>query len=406
MKNRKAILIIAGTCLSLALVLLSPACGNKGASSPTTMQAAKAAEYKMPDPIRINAGGTGGTSYFVGAGVAPAIERVFGVKVRVLPVESATERVAVTLSGGAEMISFETSNMALSMASQGSWNDQPPAQFRNIWFLGAQPVTVMVRGDSNIKSVYDIKGKRVAQGIHSAICMLYPSALAGFAGLSEKDITIVPISGFDAMHRSVTEGKADVSLGDPTAAVSQEIAASPQGIRWLPLPHNDAQAWARYWKVCPTYKQYVIKSGEKGAIGIEGSGDMKVMVCPAALPDDFAYRMAKCLDTEYNTYKAAHALLAEATRELQKGMMDSFPGPWHPGAIKYLKEIGVWTDKAEKRQKQWLETEAAYKAAYESAVKTAKEKGVPVDYKNADWKNIINSLTANIKVPYSAAPLN
>ena len=74
------------------------------------------------------------------------------------------------------------------------------------------------------------------------------------------------------------------------------------------------------------------------------------------MSDDIAYALTKALDESYPLYKDLHHFAADATLEntIQKDWSIS---PYHPGAIKYFKELGVWTSSHEQTQQKLLSNE-------------------------------------------------
>ncbi|MCL5960471.1 MAG: TAXI family TRAP transporter solute-binding subunit [Chloroflexi bacterium] len=69
------------------------------------------------------------------------------------------------------------------------------------------------------------------------------------------------------------------------------------------------------------------------------------------LPEDAAYQITKALLGSPEDMKLVHPTAKEWTVD---NTLRGFATPLHPGAIKYFKEIGKWTDAAEKRQQDLL----------------------------------------------------
>ena len=68
------------------------------------------------------------------------------------------------------------------------------------------------------------------------------------------------------------------------------------------------------------------------------------------MPDDFVYEVTKMIWTHFDVFKTYHA----AIKYLSPKSVDRNNFIYHPGAIKYYKEIGVWTSELDKRQADLL----------------------------------------------------
>ena len=73
--------------------------------------------------------------------------------------------------------------------------------------------------------------------------------------------------------------------------------------------------------------------------------------------DDLVYALTKALREAYPLYKDMHHLASQATLENTLGK-DWNLSPYHPGATRYFKELGAWTDHHEQRQQKLLADEA------------------------------------------------
>ena len=93
----------------------------------------------------------------------------------------------------------------------------------------------VTRADSGIKTVADIKGKRLPDTwkVYPGLQM-YMKWLLGFADLTEDDVEWVPESSYASCLAGVIEGRIDVACGAMGAAPLSELDASPHGIHYIP----------------------------------------------------------------------------------------------------------------------------------------------------------------------------
>jgi TRAP-type uncharacterized transport system substrate-binding protein len=123
-----------------------------------------------------------------------------------------------------------------------------------------------------------------------------------------------------------------------------EVNAKVGGIRFLQMP-NTAEATARVKSIMPTAYLSVLKPGPAFAGILEPTNlifEDYVIMAGEQMSDDAAYKVAKVL------YEAQDKLaaIAKTFDRYDKSKLASDRGvPYHPGAIKYYKEKGIWQGK-------------------------------------------------------------
>ena len=141
-----------------------------------------------------------------------------------------------------------------------------------------------------------------------------------------------------------------------------ELAASPSGIHWLPAPAENKEGWAKLNKYCPYLRPYKAISGAGASPEkpVEIASYYYGLICYPSLDEEVVYKITRGIWTSYDTYSQKHPTLKLWTGE---GALktDFFLSPYHPGAVKFFKEAGLWTAGHEKRQQQLLQEEAARK---------------------------------------------
>ncbi len=215
----------------------------------------------------------------------------------------------------------------------------------------------------------DLKGKRVAWVVGAPALNQNITALMGSAGLTWNDVKRVEFGGFGAAMDGIVANQVDAAFASTISGQAFKIAASPRGVQYPIVPHNDKEAWARINKVAPFYVR------QWGAEGADLSATNKVE--GATYPYPVLMSMVTA-DTEvvYNMTKAMVELLPDYKDGAPgnigwdiKRQIFTWAIPFHDGAIKYFKEIKVWTDEHQKhndalvaRQKIMIDAWNAYKA--------------------------------------------
>ena len=189
-------------------------------------------------------------------------------------------------------------------------------------------------------------------GAHHALTLGAKASLIGL-GLTEKDIVPIRTTAAPAAMRLVLEGKADACFGAIGVPVFRELNAA-RGARYLGFD-TDSQTWKEIKKIFPGYYPAKVKPS-KVAIGVDKPmtllGKNFSLISRPNLPDKDAYLLTKTLwehDKELGKY---HPRLRGWKKEFFAST--NSPMPYHPGAIKFYKEAGVWSAELQAHQEKLL----------------------------------------------------
>ena len=348
MNKRAAISILA--TLFLLGVIIQPVMGQE--------------KPKLPKVISITALGVGGFSHMMASGIAEGILAGTGMQCRVEGQPTSVARLLPLRSGEAELTFvplFVSSEAALGWGNFGrkEWGPQPI----RVVYLGpntfnGQPY---VRGNSGVSTIADLKGKRLARVPGMTVTDSIQFGVLAFANLTKDDVKWVTVPGIIKIYDAVLEGTVDVGSANPGSPGAYKQASSPAGIRWLQLPHDDKEGWARLFKHAPfMFPMY----GEQGA-GISkekplwGIGSPLAIHSYAHLSEDVAYAVTKAIDEKYETLKSIHQQFAGWTLDacLDSAIAQKMILPYHEGSIKYFKEKGRWTPDFEAANQKALDLE-------------------------------------------------
>jgi TRAP transporter TAXI family solute receptor len=338
--------------------------------------AKKSSEWK-PQALTLLVHSVGGTGHASGTAVASAITDATGVKVSPIPSSKSLERTSILRSKKADIFHDVGASVhdrwygVMELDSDG----YGPQKIRALWVCGPLPIGAMTQKESGIKKVSDIKGKKIAQVPGYDMYNRYLWGVLAFADLTLKDVQIAKFPNYGMAGKSIPQRKADVSAQSTTSAAAYEAAASPGGLHWIPLPVENKAGWARLQEVCPFFFPYKATSGAGIAKEnpLETMKQSYVFTAYPWLDDKIAYWFTKQLHVLYDKYKGMNKYMETWTLEeslaLGAGVI-----PFHPGAIKYFKEIGRWTPEHEKWQQERLK----------------KEKQLLADWKakHPNWKSI------------------
>ena len=191
------------------------------------------------------------------------------------------------------------------------------------------------KGESDIKSIADLKGKTVSVGDAGSGTEFNARQLLDAYGLSFNDIKVQNLSFGDSAE-ALKDGKIDAFFcvaGAPTTAVVE--LATTNSIHVLSVDEDKMQVLKSKY---PFYTEYKIPAGTyKGVDNEVTSAAVKAtFIVSDKLDEDTVYQMTKAIFE--NKSKIAHA---KAEQLDPKFAVEGITIPFHPGAQKYYKEVGA-----------------------------------------------------------------
>jgi TRAP transporter TAXI family solute receptor len=317
--------------------------------------AALAQSDAMPRTMIWTAYDLGASGYAEASAIADAFGREYGMRVRIQPSGSAIGRLQPILNGRAD-IGF-LGNEAF-FATEGLFDFATPRfgpQDLRVLMGKVNSFGMAVAADAGIDSVADVEGRRVAYPAANPSSSLKCDAMLAFAGLTRDDVEVVTFPTYAATMASLSENKADVTCTVTATGQMYELAES-RGIKWLDLDANDEAGWERLNNVAPLFKP--VSETQGAGLSEQSPAQLMayrypVLTVRSDMADDTAYAVTKALDETYGIYKNATATAPRYA--IKDAAVPPIDAPFHPGAIRYLKEIGVWDDASQ----QWNEARLA-----------------------------------------------
>jgi uncharacterized protein len=213
--------------------------------------------------------------------------------------------------------------------------------------------SLIVRKDSPIKNIAEVKGKRVTGEYPAQLAVWYNvfGALSN-GGLTWKDVKVVPVPGVNEGVDALVQGRAEVTTHAIGSAKIREADAAI-GIRYIPLDCS-AQGLERIKKAVPGYYLSTVKAGSSSGI-VEDTCAYTYdiyLVGHKALPDAAITTMLKGIWENIAKLPPLHPGFAEWTRE--RAVDSEVTIPYHPAAVQFYKEQKSWPEKMDEIQKKLL----------------------------------------------------
>jgi uncharacterized protein len=367
---------------------------------------AQGKDVEWPRMLRVATPGTASGSFASTNGWAPVLQKETGMVVRVVPEDSEPTRyVRFTEQKQFELASIAMAEARFQIEGIDGYAAMPTNPMRIVWHHNDTPWVFLVRGDSRFKTIDDLKQKGVRVSLSSQsppMMRAVQVALPGFLGMSEEEAakmwTFVPAGSYAENCRSVTDGRADVAWCATISAVVTEMEGHPRGIRALDQPLDDTEAWEGWLNVRPEHVPAKIDMGAKSTIGAQGLVSNFLYWARPDADEEFVYNLVKWFHESFDKYKDTHALAARMSVEHFREFLDRSPMPVHDGTIRYLREIGQWTEDDDKWNQEAAELMDKWLEARQQALAEAKKKGVQPHWENPEFIAIAEKYTGDLPI--------
>ncbi|MFK7964055.1 MAG: TAXI family TRAP transporter solute-binding subunit [Burkholderiaceae bacterium] len=293
--------------------------------------------------LTIGTNPSGTVFYLLGSGFAKLYQQK--LKIRSVAQPNGGASVYLPLLDNGEMPLGMASSIESTLAYGGKAPfKRPMSNIRALARVWKIPYSFLVRNDSGIKSVADLKGKRVMVDMPTnASLTLLNKAILQTGGLTESGVQAMTSGGLIKGVDAVAEGRVDAApIATGVPALKKSHAAVPGGLRILPL--GDAVAESEFTKRLPGVGFWA-HPPMKTRPYVDGKTKVALysafLNASSSLTDDDAYKLAKTLHENWEQLRKDYpplrgvkqAELAPATNTV----------PYHPGAVRFYKEVGLWT---------------------------------------------------------------
>ena len=290
--------------------------------------------------FRIGTGGTAGTYYPIGGMIANAVSQPGKIIVTAQASNGSLANVN-GIAGGAMESGFSQSDVATwAQTGKGLFEGKPSiAELRLIANLYPETIHVVVKKGSGIKSIAELKGKRVALDEPGSGTLVNARLVLAAYGLKESDIKpeyIKPNQASDKMKDGALDAFFFVG-GAPAGAIA-ELASSGAGIELLPITGAQADTLRRGNPFFANDSVPAATYKDVAAVNTLSVGAQ--WVTSAKADAETVYQITKSLYSDA-TQKALAAGHAKGKLITVKNAVQGAGIPFHPGAERFYKEAGV-----------------------------------------------------------------
>lgn len=323
MKKAMKKMIMAGALCVAGAALIAGCGGGSGSSSGGGKQF-----------LNIATGGTAGTYYPLGGALAELLnQNIKGMNASAQSTGASVANVNMLKDGSVD-IAFIQNDIAYYAANgKEMFKDNKVESIRGIAALYPETVQFVTTADKGIKSIADLKGKKVAVGASGSGAEANARQILGAYGLTYDDIDVQYLS-FGEAADALKDGNVDVGVvvaGFPTAAI-QDLAANKSAA----LVNIDAEHADKLMKQYPYFTKITVPKGTyPGQEEDVSTVAVKcVVVTTDKLSDDLGEQIAKAIYEHLDRMKAAHAVGKYITKDTA---LEGMSVKMNAGAEKYLK---------------------------------------------------------------------
>lgn len=293
---------------------------------------------QKPQFINVLTGGQSGVYYPVGV----ALSQVLG---QAIEGSRATAQVTKASAENLNLLQAGRGELALSLgdAVADAWagNEeagfkQPLDQLRGFSATYNNYIQIVASADSGIKTLADLKGKRVSVGAAKSGTELNARAIFKAAGLAYSDLAKVEYLPFGESVELIKNRQLDATLQSAGLGVAsiRDLASSTK-ITVVPVPADVIEKIGS-----PAYLPAVIPAGTYSGqdTDVATTAIPNFLITHAKVPEELVYDMVKAMYDNIDTLYASHNAIKVMKRE---NATQGMPLPLHPGAERYYREVGV-----------------------------------------------------------------
>jgi TRAP transporter TAXI family solute receptor len=308
-------------------------------------------------PASIGTNPAGSVFYAIGSGLAKVTAEHTPIRISVQPYTGTSTFVPLLDSGELDLGVNNAVDMGLAYRGPnfkiGGRNPFPHAPNLRLVMRGAPlMVAAVVRKDSPIKTMADVKGKRVT-GEYPANLAIWYNIFGELTsvGLGWNDVRVVPVPGLNEGIDALVQGRADVSSYALNAAKIREADAAI-GVRHLSI--DCSPEGEKRLRTIPGYYPRRVKKGEAVAVteDICAIAYDVYVVAGKSVSDAVLDGVLRAAWEHGEKLAPIHVIFKEWTRDRMASPDVTIP--YHPTAIRFYKERGVWTAEHDQAQQRLL----------------------------------------------------
>jgi TRAP transporter TAXI family solute receptor len=298
------------------------------------------------ETLRVGTNQQGSLFYSLGTALSKVMVEKTDNQYRVSPYAGSSTYIPMLNSGRLEFGFANGGEATFAYLGTESFDRGANENLRLVGVMIATQTSFAVPSDSSAKTMEDLAGMRVPSGYNSGRTFHYYSEAAfGSSSIGIDDTKKVPMPNFVSAITALSENRVDAALVPMNAGAGQKaMATMPNGWRYLSLDDSE-KARAEAAKNLPSARIVSVSpSDSKTGVVADPTNMIEVdfyLITGAHVSDEVVYDLVKTMAS--STDELGNAFGAFKRYSL-KNMVQENVVPYHDGAVKAFKELGVWSE--------------------------------------------------------------
>jgi TRAP transporter TAXI family solute receptor len=295
----------------------------------------RAAPPGWPASLTIGTGSPGGVYVIYGQGLAQILAEALGIPVTAQPTQASAQNIML-LEGGTTQLGLSNAGIALEgWNGTAAWtHDKKLRSMRALVPMYGNPFEMMALKSSGIRTLSDMAGKRVAVGPPSGAGATYAKKFFDLFGIQATFRT----GAFETFRGMLQNGSVDAffsTIADPSPILTELDRTGD--VRFVPLSAAEA---TRLSAAMPELSPSVVPAGMYPSMTTDYTtvDTLNFIFVGKDVPDDLVYAIVKAFYANHDRMVKVHDSAKQSVVENAKRVTAI---PYHPGAARYYREIGV-----------------------------------------------------------------
>jgi TRAP transporter TAXI family solute receptor len=297
----------------------------------------------MAQTVGIATSNPGSIFHNIGSAVAK-VANESGLRATIQPATSPNQYLPLVNAGEVEFGVANLQEVNYALEGKEWFKGNPNPNLRVVALIMPLREAIFVRKDSSIKTIADLKGKPMVDGYRAQQTILPQlDAMYATAGLKRSDMQPVQVPSVVGGADAFMVGQSVGFIFAHGAGKVREADAAVGGLRALPIDNTpeNVKAIKKHWPVAYLTK---MKPGPASPGVLEEAWFMaypQLVLTHKGVTDDVVYKMAKVV---FENQKKLGDVFApfKAFNPKEDMVGDVAPSEYHPGAVKFFKEAGLW----------------------------------------------------------------
>ena len=294
--------------------------------------------------VTIGTGGVTGVYYPTGGAISRMVNKksdTYNIKATVESTGGSVYNINSVLSGDLEFGVAQSDRQYQAISGTAEWERSGPRKdLRAVFSIHPESITLIAAAGSGIKSVEDLRGKRVNIGNPGSGHRQNAIDVLSASGIDLDDIKAEQAKAVEAPGLPQDE-KIDAffyTVGHPAGNI-KEATAGRIKVSIIPLRGEGIEALLKkhsYYAKAIIAGEFYPTTATPG--DVESVGVKATLVTSKQVPSEIVYAVAKEVFDNLEAFKKLHPSYAVLTKE---NMLEGLSAPIHKGALRYYKEAGL-----------------------------------------------------------------